>query len=258
MEILLTLGRSLAGLVAVWVALHLVFRVQNDKDPVIIAHRGAASRAPENTLAGIEAGVLSGAPFIEVDVQRTADGVLILMHDATVDRTTDGSGLVADLTYAEMSQLDAGSWFSETFKGEPVPRLDQAFDLLEGWRGTLVVEAKYPARYPGIADDLTGMVKRYSEQPVSVVSFDHGWLASFHEQARQIPLGYLYVYPFDLRPKTGAATIGVFWPSVVIDPTLVRRTKRAGLETWVYTADGLLLRRLLGWLGVHGITTNSP
>jgi glycerophosphoryl diester phosphodiesterase len=93
---------------------------------IIIAHRGNSSRAPENTLASIHAAA-GVAHMTEFDVRTTADGVLVLMHDATVNRTTNGSGSVSNMDYyGQIDQLDAGSWSSSDFAGEPVPTLQQA------------------------------------------------------------------------------------------------------------------------------------
>ena len=95
-----------------------------------VAHRGYSAVAPENTLPALAAGVLAGATFIEFDVRTTADGVPVVIHDRTVDRTTDGSGQVEDLTLEEISTLDAGSWFSPAYAGTPVPQLREVVDLL--------------------------------------------------------------------------------------------------------------------------------
>lgn len=258
MELLVTAARILGALIALWLLAHLLLRGRNAEEPAIIAHRGAAGRAPENTLAGVEAGLMSGSQFIEIDVQRTVDGVLVLMHDATVDRTTDGAGRVSEMSYQEIARLDAGSWYSDGFAGEKVPRLDEVFELVSGWSGTLVVELKYPDNYPGIAADLAEMFDRFSETSVSVVSFDHDWLPELRRHAPLVPLARLWVYPTDLSRPDGIVRIGVFWPSVIADPSLVRRARASGMETWVYTADHPALKWFLTWQGVDGITTNYP
>lgn len=90
----------------------------------IIAHRGASGHAPENTCAAIELAAELGARWVEVDVQLTADDELVVIHDATVDRTTDGAGAVLDLTLAQLRELDAGSWFDPAFAGQRIPTLD--------------------------------------------------------------------------------------------------------------------------------------
>src|SRR4051812_26195793 len=89
--------------------------------PPLIAHRGASSEAPENTLAALKLARGRGANWVEVDVKLTQDGVPILMHDDTLERTTDGTGKVADTSWATIQTLDAGSWFDKKFRGERVP-----------------------------------------------------------------------------------------------------------------------------------------
>ncbi len=97
--------------------------------PLVVGHRGLARHAPENTLSNMRA-CLQLRISIELDVRRSKDGRLVVMHDATLDRTTNGKGRVADFTLAELKKLDAGSWFDATFRGEPIPQLEELFVLL--------------------------------------------------------------------------------------------------------------------------------
>jgi len=110
--------------------------------PHIIGHRGAASRAPENTLAGLRAAAAMGARWVEFDVQATRDDCAILLHDARLERTTDGYGIAAARTMAEISRLDAGRWFGREFRGEPVPRFEAALALLDDLGLGAVIEVK--------------------------------------------------------------------------------------------------------------------
>lgn len=96
------------------------------------AHRGANHAAPENTLAAIREAVELGADIVELDVRQTRDGHLILMHNATVSHTTHGQGKVSELTLEQLKALDAGAWFGEAFKGEKVPTLEEALDVIRG------------------------------------------------------------------------------------------------------------------------------
>lgn len=97
-----------------------------------VAHRGTVTMAPENTIAAIEAAIEAGAHAIEIDIRQTKDGHLVLMHDRTVDRTTDGTGPIAEMTLAEVRQLDAGAWFGSGFDGERVPTLAEALEAMKG------------------------------------------------------------------------------------------------------------------------------
>jgi hypothetical protein len=98
--------------------------------PRVVGHRGAAASAPENTLAGLRRAHQLGVGWVEFDVKLSGDGVPILMHDAVLERTTDGKGAVADTAYADIRALDAGAWFGPEFAGERVPSFDEAIDLL--------------------------------------------------------------------------------------------------------------------------------
>ena len=110
-----------------------------------VAHRGYAAVAPENTLPAFAAAVRAGATHVEFDVRTTADGVPVVIHDRTVDRTTNGTGHLWDLPYAEVTALDAGSWFSPAFAGLRVPTLAATLDLLAGGAHQLLLEIKRPA-----------------------------------------------------------------------------------------------------------------
>ena len=98
--------------------------------PKIIGHRGAATFAPENTIAGIHTAADMGCTWVELDVKLTKDSVPVIFHDEELDRTTNGSGNMADITYAELKDLEAGSWFGDSFIGEPIPTLEEALDAI--------------------------------------------------------------------------------------------------------------------------------
>jgi glycerophosphoryl diester phosphodiesterase len=99
---------------------------------MVIAHRGEHLHHPENTLAAFQAAIDAGADYFELDVRTTSDGKFVLMHDSTVDRTTNGTGQVSTLTFDQVRSLDAGARFSPSFAGTKVPTLDEAFDLAHG------------------------------------------------------------------------------------------------------------------------------
>ena len=101
--------------------------------PLVLAHRGASAYAPENTIAAFRLAHELGADGIELDVQLTRDKIPVVIHDDTVDRTTDGKGLVRELTIAEIARLDAGTWKTEDFAGEGIPTLAQVFEALSDW-----------------------------------------------------------------------------------------------------------------------------
>src|SRR6187431_2879561 len=112
-------------------------------EPAFIAgHRGDRAAAPENTMPAFEAAFASNLEFVETDVQLSEDGFAVLMHDDTVDRTTDGSGAVSDLTLDQLLALDAGSWFAPEFAGTRVPQFDEFLDAFTGSRKKALIELK--------------------------------------------------------------------------------------------------------------------
>lgn len=104
----------------------------------MVAHRGASHHAPENTFASADRAIELGAAYVELDVRESADGVLFIMHDRTVDRTTNGTGEIAAMSAREIDQLDAGKWYGPAFDGQPVPRLDTFLKHIGGRAGAYV------------------------------------------------------------------------------------------------------------------------
>lgn len=154
----------------------------------IIAHRGASGSAPENTLAAFTKAVDLGADIIELDVRQTRDTQLVVLHDATVDRTTDGSGRVADLTAAEIRALDAGSWFSLQFARERIPLLADVIEAIPD-SVILLIELKDGSdRYPGIEERLVRTIRaKRPEKRVILKSFDDDHLDRLRALAPEIP-----------------------------------------------------------------------
>ncbi len=153
--------------------------------PWVIAHRGLAKRAPENTLAAFLAAGAAGAHAVELDVHMSRDGALIVMHDEAVDRTTDGSGQILDLSSSEIRRLDAGSWFGEAFVGERVPLLEEvmALDLKP------IIELKHGSeRYPGIERELVTLLRRSGrDRDTVLISGNASPLAAVARMAPELP-----------------------------------------------------------------------
>jgi glycerophosphoryl diester phosphodiesterase len=239
--------------------LHLLFRSRPVIEPAAIGHRGAAGLAPENTLAAIQTALNHGVTLIEVDLQRSVDGVLLLMHDETVDRTTDGAGPVRQLTWAEISQFDAGSDVLPGFAGEPVPTLETVLALLAPTEAILVIEVKNPEHYPGLEQQLAETIQKFEAQArVAVISFDHAWLDRFHRLQPDVLIGPLAYYPLSVPHISANQAVDILWVSVILDPTLIHRLHRQGYQVWVFTVNQPLLMRLLLWLGVDAIATDRP
>lgn len=160
-----------------------------------VAHRGASGYAPENTIAAFDKAAEMKADYIEIDVQRSKDGELVIIHDTTVDRTTDGTGYVKDLTFEQIRSLDAGSWMGERFKGEKIPTFDEILDRYHGKIGILV-ELKAPELYPGIEETVAQKLKeRHLDKPqnekIIIQSFNFDSMKKINGLLPKVPVGVL-------------------------------------------------------------------
>ena len=220
--------------------------------PLVISHGACAGHAPENTLAGIRAALQIGADAVEIDVQASADGVPVLMHDLTLDRTTNGSGDLASLTLEQLQALDAG--------GEPVPTFAQALEMTRG-RALLVAEIKRPGCERALAD-----VIRAAEAlaDVMVWSFLPPALEAMRQAEPRVPSALLIApqsmvnWPSmqDRALRLDLQAVSVF--HLNLDAGIIAQARRRGLAVYAWTADTERdIQRLLD-LGVDGIVTNYP
>src|SRR5438270_12822926 len=143
--------------------------------PIIIAHRGGSAEAPENTMAAFRHAIDIGMRFVELDVQMSREGELVVMHDETVDRTNDGTGAIHDMTLEELRNLDAGSWFGPQFVGEKIPMLREVLELCMGAGVGVVIELKAPEINVGLEEKVVKLLseirpaQQIGVQPSSVV-----------------------------------------------------------------------------------------
>ena len=234
--------------------------------PVLtIGHRGASADAPENTLAALRVAVDAGCDLVEVDVQRTRDGVLVLAHDPDLARTAGLPRRIADLTHAELLRLDAGAWFSPAYAGERIPTLDDALDLLGPTATGLLLEVKQPALHPGIAFDVARTLRArpgYAEAAAAgrlvVQSFDHRVMRRFARLAPEIPAGLLGHPPVRRLPLLAGWAAYVNPHHRRTTRSYVAAVQAAGMRCFVWTADqDGDLRRAVD-LGVDGVISNRP
>jgi glycerophosphoryl diester phosphodiesterase len=160
--------------------------------PAVIAHRGASAAAPENTLASFKLAADLGADAVELDVKLTRDGALIIMHDETVDRTTNAKGKVRDLTLAQFRQMDAGAWKAPQYKGEPVPTLEDVFDAVAGRVWINVELTNYYARGDSLVPTVVALIQKMNLQKrVLLSSFDPFNLRQARHLDPSLPLAQL-------------------------------------------------------------------
>lgn len=219
-------------------------------------------------MASFRKGLELGADFVECDVHLSKDGRCVVLHDASVERTTDGRGLVRKLSFAELKKLDAGSWFSEKFRGEKIPLLDELLAWARRRKTRLgkplgvVVEIKNdPVRYRGIERKVLESVRKSKmEGRVVIISFDHAAVRRFKRLKPSIPAGILYSEPL---PRGAERAVRFKADALMPRRTLVTRglveqARENGLKvaTWTVNETGEM-RRILG-CGVHAVTTNFP
>lgn len=220
------------------------------------AHRGDSFHAPENTMAAFRAAERAGADGIELDVHLSREGVPVVLHDATLDRTTDGRGPVARRTVRELRRLDAGGWFAPSFAGERVPTLEEVFAWAKD-RLRLNVEIKTAAA----ADAVCRLLRRYPGVRILVSSFDHRALEKLREEAPLLPLGFLSDGHLWRRAAERAARCGAesFHPrhDAVTGP-LVAACHRRRMAVHAWTVDDPVRFRRLKRRGVDGVMTNDP
>jgi glycerophosphoryl diester phosphodiesterase len=228
--------------------------------PLVISHAACGGHAPENTLAGVRAALDIGADAIEIDVQASADGIPVLMHDLTLDRTTSGKGELSSFTAEQLATLDAGGAQAGGRLPEPVPTFAQALELTRG-RALLVAEIKRP----GCEEALADVVRSGGTlADVMVWSFLPPALEAMRRAEPRLP-GGLLVAPQsmgnwramrELALRLGLQAVSVFHLS--LDAGVVSQARLSGLTVYAWTADAEADIQRLIELDVDGIVTNFP
>ena len=224
---------------------------------LVVGHRGAAARAPENTRASLLAALDAAAPAVEVDVALTADGRVVLLHDRTLDRTTSGRGALRARRWDEVRGLDAGSWFAARFGGERPIDLDAALDVVAG-RARLIVEIKDALAVDAVLEILS---RRDADRSVTLSSFAWEALAVARRRHGSIDLAATVKRLERRDPVAFAVSIGAtaLHPNrALVSAAWVERAREAGLSVVPYTVNGAEeLERVLR-AGVDGCFTDDP
>lgn len=228
----------------------------------IASHRGGGATAPENTLPAVTQALSAGFDYVEVDVALTADRHPVLMHDATVDRTTDGQGRLSSLTLEQVRSLDAGAWFDERYAGTPVPTFPEFLDVLDASGHRAIVELKGEWDAAAVEAAVAEMSTRGLERRIALSSFDARTLAMVAAASDVVPrLFILRHLPDDVvRAATEAAVRGlVVDRRALLDrPEVVEELHDAGIRVVVYTLNHDTQWDAVTALGVDGIVTDDP
>ncbi len=237
-------------------------RVSHLGDIEIIGHRGYTARAPENTIASIEAALAAGARAVEFDVQVASCGTPVVIHDDTLDRTTDGEGPVSWQTVEQLRRLDGGAWFDPEFTGERIPTLTEALDHAADRAHHVYPEVK-GIREPSDVDRMVRMVQdRAMSDRATFISIDWSILARVRARDAAIRLGFIVVSAdlFDealsLATADPAAILDLNHEIVLDEPSVVRRAKDEGVDVVTWTVNEPDEATQLRRAGVTGFTTD--
>lgn len=229
-----------------------------------LAHRGASAYAPENTLAAFDLAFEMGADGVELDVTLSSDRVPVIIHDDKVDRTTNGHGLIQQMTLAQIKQLDAGRWFGDKFAGERIPTLDQVLERI-GKRGLVNIELKGMAvRDDGLEAAVASVVEQvHANDHVIFSSFNPFSLYRMSKILPAVPRGLLYAddLPVFLRRawlRPLARPTAMHPKHTMITPAFVSwaRGKGYAINTWTVNEPDEMQRLIA--LGINAIITNKP
>jgi len=231
--------------------------------PLLIAHRGGAAEAPENTLAAFRHAISLGISCFELDVQMSKDGVPVVVHDETVDRTTNGSGPVGSLLFEELRRLDAGSWFDPRYKGEAIPTLREALELCKSEGAGVLIELKSPGLYPGIEEKVAALVGEMWPQGVEnvwCISFDHASIGRLRRLDAALPLGHLFMPQVETfaTPDDTVQLVMPFHLTAAQHPEQIDAVHRLGKQVFVWTVNEAAQMRRLAALGAVGIVSDRP
>ncbi|MDM5229557.1 glycerophosphodiester phosphodiesterase family protein [Cytobacillus sp. NJ13] len=224
-----------------------------------IAHRGASALAPENTLASFEKAIELGFDYIELDVRLSKDNQLVVIHDANVLRTTDGEGLIEDLTVKDIKKLDAGSWFSPEFAGEKIPLLNEVLEKVSGKTG-IIIEMKSPENQPGMTETLADMLNSYKpDNHIKVQSFHINEMKKFHQLAPEIPAGLLLSKHLDLFHLASYRDFASFLSvhHLLLSKSFINQAELFGYEIYSWTISKPYQFADMQRLGVHGIISDD-
>ncbi len=242
-----------------------------DGKPLIIAHRGASGYAPENTIASIDKALDIGADVVEIDVHQTLDSVIMVMHDANLDRTTDMKGIIKDYRWDDIKDADAGSWFNHDFADSKIPTLDEVIKHING-RSMLLIEIKKGGDYyPGIERRVLAIIKaNHAESWCMIQSFSDVAVQNFLElnsglKVYKLAVGNVPALPVYVDGKVNGGSIlkyknvtGVNTNISFTQKRIVKRLHERAQEIFVWTVNAERDMNKLISMGVDGIITNYP
>lgn len=223
------------------------------------AHRGASGHAPENTLAAFRLAFEMGAEMCELDIQQTADDRLVVMHDDTLERTTNGKGNLWEMTLAELQRYDAGLWYDQKFSGETLATLEQVIAFARG-KMKLNIEVKIHGHerknLPALVVETIQREKFLGD--CVVTSFDWKTVDEIKKLAPELKVGYIFGWK-EFAPEVFAGAVELLSTHYsLVDADFIERAHAAAKKVHVWTVNYKWMMRRLRKRGVDGIITNYP
>ncbi|MGL6065411.1 MAG: glycerophosphodiester phosphodiesterase [Fusobacteriaceae bacterium] len=229
----------------------------------VFAHRGASALSPENTLVAFKKAIELGAKGIELDVQLSKDGVVMVMHDDTLDRTTNGKGRLEKFNLEELKKLDSGFWYDKSYCEEKIPTLEEVIKILpENVR--LNIEFKPDKKNVSkIAQEVYKILERYNcSEQVIISSFYHHSLLEYRKLDENIQMGMLFEYDiiniFEYIKKSGINPVSINISKDYIDENLIKEAHENNLKIAIYTVNEYNEAMELKKIGIDEIFSNYP
>jgi len=230
-----------------------------------VAHRGIATQFPENTMLAFKAALSKNIDILEIDVHRTLDNYLVVIHDNTIDRTSNGTGKVKDMTLQQLQQFDYGITKDTKYTGQIIPTLDEVLKLLTVHSQKLLIELKQPHDYPGIEEELIDKLNilQIAKDKVIIQSFNQNSMKKIFELDEGYELGvlisrrkYWYKQPAFKKIATYAKYINPHYK--LVTKRFVNKAHRYKLKVMPYTINERPQSKALEKLGIDGIISDNP
>ncbi|WP_211748570.1 glycerophosphodiester phosphodiesterase [Paenibacillus sp. Marseille-Q4541] len=231
------------------------------KSPLIIAHRGAKGEAPENTIAAFELALEQGCDAFELDIHLSQDGEIMVIHDDTVNRTTNGEGKVKDMTFSELRMLDAGQWFDSSYEGQVIPTLKEVFDLAPDH---LIINVEIKGGISeGVEEKLLALLEDYDMfERVVVSSFHFDSLRTLESLNPEVKTGLLYTQNFacpkQLPEAAGVNAYSLHPYFIQLEEGDYDSVQQEGVQIFAWTVNEVVDMQKLLEIGIDGIITDYP
>ena len=237
----------------------------SDNKLILVAHRGIATYFPENTMIAFKAALVSDIDILEIDIHRTLDNQLVVIHDDSIDRTSNGSGKIKDMTLAALQQFDYGITKDNKFEGETLPTLDEVIKLIQDYPQKLLIELKQPQNYPEIENELIDALNAWNlpKNKVIIQSFNQKSMKTIFDMNEGYELGVLISkkkYWYKLPPfKSIAAYANYVNPNyALVTEKFLKSAHQYRLSVMPYTVNEHEQAKSLQKLGVDGLISDNP